>query len=123
MNAPPRRRFQFSLRTMLVVVTLVCVGFGWWVHWSREWIRERQEWIEQHKGVVLRGGWGVKPPTAPCGLSLFGEHGVHIMFAVGDEEQEARRLFPEARVVLNVHVSDALESPYRPPQTGLDSRD
>ena len=35
MPTPPRRRwYQFSLRTMFVVVTLACIGFGWWVQRS-----------------------------------------------------------------------------------------
>jgi len=52
---PRRRSYQFSLRTFLVLVTLVCVGFGWWVHWSREWISQRHEFLEvaRHRQDII----------------------------------------------------------------------
>jgi hypothetical protein len=100
MDAKPKRRwYQFSLRTMLLTMIVASATFGYWVHWSREWIHQRQKWIEREGIFVLRGGWGVKPPTAPYGMWLFGEHGVQIMFvATVEEEQEAKRLFPETLV-------------------------
>src|SRR5262245_17910828 len=29
---PPRRWLRFSLRTLLLALTLACVALGWWVH-------------------------------------------------------------------------------------------
>src|SRR5262249_37367194 len=121
-----RRRFQFSLRTMLVLVTLVCVGFGWWVHRSKEWIRQRHEWLSKTYSLLshTNGGdpnWAplqsryallarqvrtppVNSPAAPCGLWLFGEVGVATVIVVPGDEQEAKRLFPEATISLYLPI-------------------
>ena len=32
----PRRHFRFSLRTLLILVTLLCVWMGWQIHVVRE---------------------------------------------------------------------------------------
>src|SRR4249919_3949955 len=91
----PRRWYQFSLRTFFVLVTLVCVGFGYWVHWSREWIRQRHEWLaEPHStGVPLK-----REVRAPAGLWLFGEEGKGDIWCQTEEVELARRLFPEAAI-------------------------
>jgi hypothetical protein len=37
MNSKSKPRwYQFSLRTMLIVMVLSSAAFGWWVHWSME---------------------------------------------------------------------------------------
>lgn len=92
-----RRWYQFSLRMFFVLVTLVCVGFGYWVHRSREWIRQRHEWMDTRGGVnhFIR----VSDSCAPGGLWLFGEDGAVTVAVAPGEELEARRLFPEAAVV------------------------
>jgi len=41
---PIRRPFQFSLRTLLVLVTLCAIPCSW-VAWEREWARKRREAI------------------------------------------------------------------------------
>src|SRR5215813_3026522 len=49
MNSNPKRRwYQFSLRTFLVVMIIASAAFGYWVHWSREWIRQRHEALEHN---------------------------------------------------------------------------
>src|SRR5436305_1616614 len=74
---PKRRWYQFSLRTFFVLVTLVCVGFGYWVHWSKEWIRLRKEWRDEHRMPMWSEPKVIAPPR---GLWLFGEEGVTEFF-------------------------------------------
>lgn len=98
MNSKPKRRwFQFSLRTFFVLVTLICVGFGYWVHWSKEWIRQRHEALAS--GAVT--DWN--PPEdeitiAPAGLWLFGERGVKQIVCHKEDKELATRLFPESKL-------------------------
>src|SRR5262245_50094211 len=118
MNLPPtphRRWYQFSLRTMLVGVTVAAAGFGLAVRWvqnSREWIRQRNEirnqaWSSNNpKGKVLIGVvfeyYHHKFP--PGGLWLLGEEPVPEMWVSTsgdpDEHRELMKtlksLFPEA---------------------------
>jgi hypothetical protein len=72
-----RRWYQFSVRTMFVLVTLACVGFGWWVHWSKEWIKQRHEAIDSGQ---FRGFRGAETP-APWALRPFGELGITRIYA------------------------------------------
>jgi hypothetical protein len=47
---PNRRWFRFSLRTMLVVVTAICI----WLSYCLNWIRQRRDFVEamyQHEGI------------------------------------------------------------------------
>src|SRR3954462_2715909 len=106
MNDKPKRRWlQFSLRTMLVLVTIVCVGLGWWVQRSKEWIRQRHEWLANHPGQSgLNIGPTLHQPLAPFSLRLFGESGMpRIYVTPGDDRLEATRLFPEAVPMILMH--------------------
>ena len=48
----PRRRFwQYSLRTMLVMLTVFCVWLGWTVHGANEQ-RKAVEWVREMGGTV-----------------------------------------------------------------------
>ena len=40
---PKRRWYQFSLRTLLVVITVVIVAFGGWVQYMRQRAQENRE--------------------------------------------------------------------------------
>lgn len=55
---PKRRRFQYSFRTMLIVVTLCAIPFSWLAVkvWRAEQHAEREEEVAR---VVERGGGGV----------------------------------------------------------------
>jgi hypothetical protein len=90
MPTPPRRRwYQFSLRTMLIVMVLSSAVFGWWGHRSKEWIRQR------HSVKVFKGAVG--QVRAPGGLWIFGEEGVGEIFAQPPDWERAESLFPEAK--------------------------
>lgn len=103
-----RRWYQFSLRTMLILVTVACLLFAVsaWALNARRRIQERRDWIAEN----TRGGKSVQrvhvntlfAPRAPDGLWLLGEKGVaSISFDFGatiEECNAARRLFPEAEI-------------------------
>ena len=38
-------RFQFRLRTLFIVVTVLCVVPGGYVIWQRKIVSERQRWL------------------------------------------------------------------------------
>jgi len=106
MNQPRRRWYQFSLRTFFVLVTLVCAGFGYWVHWSREWVRQRHEVLDLF--LAHDATRNAERPWAPGGLWLFGEKGVSSIYFddeldVSDGKErnfgEVTRLFPELESV------------------------
>ena len=68
--APKRRWFQFSLRTLFVVVTV----FGCWLGYELNWLRERHLLVESGEAAVYSTNQGTRP-TAPSLLWLFGEEG------------------------------------------------
>src|SRR4051812_1369100 len=100
---PKRRWYQFSLRTMLIVMVLSSAVFGYWVHWSKEWIRLRNEW---RSGRTTDGSECLvtdkikydSQPTAPAGLWLLNEHGATEVYCEDrSDRDEASRVFPEAK--------------------------
>ena len=98
MTHPATRRpwFRYSLRTLFVVMTVVCVYLGWAMNWNRQrrdFIRERLEVGAQSFGPT-RGQL-----DAPFPLRMFGEIGeewIDIGASPVVDGYEARRLFPEA---------------------------
>jgi hypothetical protein len=106
MNAKPRRRwYQFSLRTFFALVTLTCIGVGYWVHWSKDWIRQRHEALQtiamdmSGPGYSYASSTPIDGPKAPWSLWLFGESGIRIMQCESPHFEQVQRLFPEARVI------------------------
>ena len=102
-----RRRFRFSLRTLLVVVTVVCV----WLGLEFRFVREREAWIRVNKALVRPaeptpvgstvGEFIYSRPTNshfPFWRRWFGDSPVpSIVFPMGRTDYEtAKRLFPEA---------------------------
>lgn len=104
MTVPPLRRwYQFSLRTMFVVVFVASIPLAW-VGYHLNWIRERHEFLVPKDPAVgltyERYVWdaGNRPPWQ---LALFGEKGIQrIKVIPTDREQvdRVRALFPEAIV-------------------------
>ena len=96
---PKARWFRIHWQTLivwLVILSIPCV----WVGYSLRWISHRQQAI--NSGLVeisykhyltLRE----RPATAPCGLWLFGEPGMHNLSVDRSAPIETlQRLFPEA---------------------------
>src|SRR5262245_22598584 len=71
-STPPRRWFQFRLRTLLIAVAVLAVPCAW-VGYSLRWIGERHRLLEDARFTL--SAWDTAPPTAPAGLWLFGEQG------------------------------------------------
>jgi len=106
-SAPKRRWLSFSLRTLFVAMTVLCV----WLGYHLNWIRQRQqarEWLaaDEHSWYAPSLVGARTQASAPWSLRLFGEKGC---VGIGmDAEQFAgpvpyspetlKRLFPEARV-------------------------
>jgi len=91
---PRRHWYQFSLRTMFVVITLVSIPLAW-VGYSLNWIPQREEARRRYQGMV--GG----KIQAPAGLWLFGETAYDSFEWRGPPEsvEQAQRLFPEATLL------------------------
>jgi len=96
-----RRWLRFSLRTMLVVVTLICAIVGWAEH-KRRWIAARHQFYwgtsEIPRNALIFGG----VTDAPWALRIFGEPGFSTILvpAQANDAEVARvkELFPEAFV-------------------------
>ena len=70
MSKRPRRWLQFSMRTLLVAMTLLAIALGW-VAYEREQTRQRREGIERLEGLATRSirSGGSQPAWSEC---LFG---------------------------------------------------
>ncbi len=103
----PRRRWSFSLRTMMGVTTLACC----WLGYQLNWIRERHEFMalakacETNLPIAVEGTLIAIPSNsevfapAPISLRFFGEPGV-VAFIIPEASKPLRAratsLFPEA---------------------------
>ncbi len=113
-TAPKRRWFAFSLRTMFVVVTLLC-----WLFYQLAWIQQRHSFASKHAAIGsasgqlggLASGYVQKQRVAPSLLWVFGEPAATTICPLividhfdgsslmdHEEIRLARRLFPEADV-------------------------
>ncbi len=116
----PRRRWWFSLRTLFVVVTILCVFLGW-LAVQLKWIHDRREalqWILPLRERQLAAMNGRLPPprkgvyvvhadvNVPWSLRIFGVLGVERLEvnqawlnpSARYNLEEFRRLFPEAKI-------------------------
>ena len=98
----PRRRFQFRLRTLMIVVTLLAVGCGY-VGWQAKIVRERKAMLETGSdgpvvdSTVDKG----KDGAIPTIRLWFGDHfysSVHVKQKADINPYKAA--FPEADVEL-----------------------
>lgn len=103
-----RRGFRWSLRTILIVVTLIACWLGYAMNWKqqRQAFRVRPgvcEFNDTPPSVINR--WNNRLPVfAPVGLWLLGERGVVSVWLSqeiwsAELEADAERLFPEARIM------------------------
>jgi hypothetical protein len=105
---PPKRKrrwFQFSLRTLMIVVTLLAVLCGY-VGWQAKIVRHRRELIRQ---VVAAGSYvGFDfalelKDSIPWLRRLLGDEPIRLfglLGATGDKREEISAAFPEADVQL-----------------------
>jgi hypothetical protein len=115
-DAPKRRRrwFQFSLRTLLIVVTLFAIVCAY-VSWQMRIVA-----VERRDAAAKYPTWETLPtpanyqgmirerPAAPWPLCWFGEEGYALMVLPAniphDEIERLRKLFPEALVLPAVSI-------------------
>lgn len=107
--SPRHRWFQYSLRTLFVMVTLAAVFVAYHVNW----IQQRHEFLRSNP--IPEPLWGRGEGLAPGLLGMFGEseyHTVWVAVALSSERpvgvlsesdereiRRAQRLFPEAEVL------------------------
>jgi hypothetical protein len=102
----PERWPQVSLRTCLLVVTLIGGAFGW-ISAQIQWIHDRHaamDYREEQEGqiildaVMFSDGGSV---AAPWSIRVFGEQGIGYIAVrkVSHRGRELARLFPEAEIV------------------------
>jgi hypothetical protein len=74
---------RFSLRSLFIAVTLICIVLGSFVSYNLNWIRERHKWrawLDRHAagGSI---GYNIEPrPPLPWSLALFGESALQQAF-------------------------------------------
>ena len=111
---PPKRKrrwFRFSLRTLMIGVTLLAVACGY-VGWQKKIIRERRRANTTHRTrsfldiPTAADNWlhhyQEFRPRAPWPLRWLGEDGFAIIYAkdgeTDDEIANLKQLFPEAEI-------------------------
>ena len=105
---PTRHRWsRFSLRTMLVLVTLLCVYLGWLMNWKRQ---REAVLLNSHNRAPLIGEYFVEEgQQPPFPLAFFFVKGIRVVIpgpSARDEEfKRLQSLFPEAKVY---HFEDAV---------------
>jgi hypothetical protein len=102
--APPRRRFQFRLRTLLIMVTLLAVPLSY-VGWQAKIVRERRAELNRVVDGRLFGIASSDETRAiPWIRRILADQQVYsIMMPVGSDRAELdrlRSLFPEAKIAV-----------------------
>src|SRR5262245_51059211 len=94
---PKRRWFQFSLRMLFVLVTLVAIFFGW----QLRWIKYRRDYLKNHHFATKLSDARNPSPIAPWLLWIWGEQGqfklcVNVPNYRNDYEYHKEHAGPEA---------------------------
>ena len=115
---PKRRYLQFSLGTMFLAVTALCIWLGVQVKWMRD-RQEAREWLQAH-GCIFGSGYNGNDPftekpaveiAAPWPIRAFGEAGIRYIFVkpeamlagkstIAPTVEHMKGLFPEADVIV-----------------------
>ena len=119
------RRFQFRLKTLLIVVTAFCIGFGWLGVQIKRARDQRQavEAIQEMGGAVYyhymfnEDGYPVSNPKPPIPTWLAGWIGYHLFInpyevqfygeESGDNVLPVLQAFPDLRSLKNPSISDS----------------
>jgi hypothetical protein len=111
-SASPRRRFQFSLRTLFVVVTLLAVACGYVVR-QREIVMERMGWhsiIQNLGGHLVKAVDAQRPIIAriPWLRECWGDSAIQFIVLPIKSKADLNKIksvFPEAEVSLSASSS------------------
>jgi len=114
--SPQRRWFQFSLRTLLIVVGLLSLPCVYVVH-EAMFVQERKQFLLEHPSLNLNP-WYTSPyprkPPLPWLRRLLGDEGVGIigLHPTTGEAERGRMtiLFPEAVIIDDPADDPAIES-------------
>ena len=113
--APKRRWFQWSLRTLFVVVTVAGVSIGWF-RWNAIQVRERKEFITHLKALehepnpttIWLMRWDRGDERIPLGWRLVGatneDWGTWLLCnkSLTDTTlEQAKRLLPDCKIEVN----------------------
>jgi hypothetical protein len=101
-DTPCPRWYQFSLRTLFVLVLVISIPFAW-AGYSMNWIRQRRAMIES--GCIrdqMPPSLFASPRKAPYGLWLFGEPGYRVLQCDIGDDRIADCLFPEAFILVRM---------------------
>jgi hypothetical protein len=97
-----RRRFQFRLRTLMIVVTLLAVPFAY-VGWQAKIVRERKAMLAELSAADWRRPgfrWHSPTPQIPWLRRILGDKAVAMLVVPPNADQQAiteiRQMFPEA---------------------------
>lgn len=95
-----RRHFQYSIRTLFAIVTVVSFACAW-LAYSLSWIHKRHDALDS--GFLIRNPNEARTVMAPAALWILGENGVptlYLMLGSPQTVEEIRQLFPESDVQL-----------------------
>ena len=123
---PKRRWLRFSVRTLLVAVTIFCVWLGWQVNIVRD-RKAMMQRIEEAGGVGGAGFQSRKDPPMPWYRKKLGDSAnAHIRVPwdwTAEQIAEVSALFPEATVHKQRPPADPSEVDSYDPQGTSDSLD
>jgi len=119
MTVAPKRRWTYSLRTLFVVVTIICLWFGWNINP----VRERKAWrarlgpalaqpasslndspnIARWRIINNASKANAESPIVPqsisCVRQLLGDEPIDFLTVSSSDHARARQLFPEAWII------------------------
>ena len=101
-QSPPNHRFQFRLRSLMIMVTLLAVPCAF-VGWQVRLVRERRDILDNRINHATAIYGMFDPPSLTLGVRRWlGDVAIRQFFfnadATDDEVEETRRAFPEAEV-------------------------
>ena len=104
------KRFQFILRTLFIVVTLLAIPC-WYVGSHYRIVQARKQFIEEHPGAFHESdGWGRPSQSIPWIRSVLGDQRVGSVVmpdTASDEEMDRLcSLFPEVEAFRQTRPSD-----------------
>ena len=99
----PPRRFRFGLRSLFVLMTVICVWLGCSMNWIRQRHAMRHELglsLDEPQDIEANSVWVPNTKQAPAGLWMFGEQGICYLFVLDTKHLErAEQLFPESEII------------------------
>ena len=116
-----RRRFQFRLRTLMIVVAAFCVVFGWYISQQKKIIAERQALMKEITstfGGQIAQAYESPPlpdPSVPLIRDVLGDEAVKYIFlpvsvSTGNL-RKVRVAFPEAKILARTREGDVATFP------------